>query len=782
MGSGINPSSNPQTAKIRPDYVVNDGNDNYFISDSLMDVVWFYNRSGSDITVLNVTVPAGEVKVVAGTGAPGTGTAGVAATSYRLYDPYGIAWNDTRKELYIASYNAHRVVHVGSDGIARHSICNGNTTNNEANHTEGAPATSHSCNRPAGLAFDKNNDRLYVANYSGANIKYFDISDADSSNWTGHIMVGRKNGSGSFSGGSENGNALGGSGSSYARTNGPWALSLDKDGVLHFSEYGGCRVRAVNTTGSTRTFFGGGRSVANNKVLTLFGTGSCNVNTNTYTTLRVRRPRGLQIYQPGGVFKGWFVSNDDYDRITFVNNTASTITVGNRAVPSNTGHYVWGNGQDGYNGDSLSGKDSLVNYAFGMTFDSTETKLVLADRLNNRLRSLEVNVDDGNLESILFGKEKRDFSGGSNTPSKNSVMNQPTQMAYDATNKLLIFSDAYNGRVRSLNLVTGAENTLVGQGLGNGDQDQEDPQDVYMRGPRGIAVHNGGIVFADKYESNGTNRNCLVRVYNQNATTTNFWNTAVIAGKVATVAGNYTLGCAGFSGAMEGTAATTASVYRPEGVATDGTNLYIAASQNHCILKVDNMGNITTHVGRCGSAGDVNGSPISSTSIRLRYPGSIMVDPQYASDGNLFIADQTDRNAGRIKYVNKSSSSVSIAGITVAANSVATIFNTGGYSWGVASFDNQICYTSGHVNRGDLGSHNVTCKRRDDPLGNISLRVGPADGSSSKGGMQNLTEQEGGNAASASLASPYGLSFDGEGNLYISERESSVIRKVKKWW
>lgn len=780
MGSGINPTTNPQIAKVRPEYLANDGSDNFFISDSLMDVVWFHNRSGADITVLNTLVPAGQIKVVAGTGSEGTGTAGVTATKYRLYNPRGIAWDNVRKELFVSSYSAQRVVHIGSDGIARHTLCNGTTGNNTANNTEGAAATSHACYSPAGLALDKANNRLYVANYSARNIKYFDISDNNSANWVGYTLVGRKNGSGTYSSGSDNGDTGGGTAGSVARTNGPWALSLDDDGVLHFTEYSGCRVRAANITGINRYFFNTGRVVNHGKVTTLFGTGSCNVQTGAYTTMRVRRPRGLQVFQTGGTFHGWFVTNDDYDRVTFVNNTGSTITLGDRAVPGYQGQYVWGNGQDGYNGDAGSGKNSLINYAWGLEMNTAENLLILADRLNNRVRSMQINADNGSLATIMAGKEKMDFSGGSNTPAPSSVLNQTTQLLYDSTNNKILFSDNINGRIRALDLVTGAENTVVGQGLGNGDQDQEDPQDVYMRGPRGMAILNNSLIFADKYESNGTNRNCLVRVYNQNATTSSFFNTSVIAGKVATVAGNYALGCAGFTGAMEGGNATAASIYRPEGIATDGTNLYIAASQNHCILKVSNTGTITRYAGTCGSAGDTNASPVSSASVRLRYPGTIVMDPSHP--GNMFVTDQTDRLASRVKYINNTGSAVSIAGISIAANSIGTLFNTGGYTWGVATFDNQVCYTSGHYNAGHLGSHNVVCKRRDDPLGNITLRVGPADGSADKGAIQETTGQEGGLATSATLASPYGLAFDANGNLYISERNASVIRMVKKWW
>lgn len=783
MGSGVNPTTTPNVAKVFPTYIENDGNDNYFISDETLDVVWFYNRSGASITVLNVSVPAGEIKVVAGTGVAGYGTAGDLATKYPLNNPKDIAWDSVNKDLYIASYDANRVVKVASDGKAYHHICSGSTSNNESVHTEGAAATSHACRQPAGLEIDTTARKLFVANYGARNIKYFDISDADPANWTGHILVGRKNGSGSFTAGSENGDAGGGSTSSFARTNGPWDLSLDKDKVLHFTEYSGCRVRAVNTTGSTRTFFGGGISIADGKVMTLFGTGNCGVNTDNYTTLRVRRPRGLQIYQPGGVFKGWFVSNDDYDRISFVNNTASSITMGNQAVASYTGNYIWGNGQDGYNGDAISGKDSLVNYVYGITLDSTENKIVIADRNNYRVRSMEINVNDGNIATLLAGKEKEDFSGGSNTPSSSSVLNRPSHMVYDSANNSLIISDTYNGRIRSLNLTTGAENTIVGQGAGNGDQDQEDPLDVYMRGPRAMVIHNNSLVFADRIDWTGANNNCLVRVYNRNATTTSFWNTSVIAGKVATIAGNFTLGCASFDpSTMDGNNANTVPIFNPEGLASDGTNLYISAYRDHCIMKLASDGTLSRVAGECGTQGDTNATPFSDSSVRLRHPGAIAIDPDYAANGNLFIADQTNRSTGRIKYLNNTSSTVTIAGISVAANSIGTIFNTPGYSWGVATFDNQVCYTSGHETRAELGNHNIICKRKDDPLGNITLRVGPADGSTEKGSVQLKTEDEGQNAASVKVGAPYGLAFDNSGNLYITERGNSVVRMVKKWW
>ncbi|MCB0351636.1 MAG: hypothetical protein KDD38_10665, partial [Bdellovibrionales bacterium] len=104
----------------------------------------------------------------------------------------------------------------------------------------------------------------------------------------------------------------------------------------------------------------------------------------------------------------------------------------------------------------------------------------------------------------------------------------------------------------------------------------------------------------------------------------------------------------------------------------------------------------------------------------------------------------------------------------------------------IARDTDMICYTSGALGNGNLGSHNVICRYR--RSGNLSIRVGQADGGLVKGGSQLDAEEEGmvWNGGSSSLnvklSGPAGLAFDSEGSLYITERDSAVIRKIKKWW
>jgi hypothetical protein len=104
----------------------------------------------------------------------------------------------------------------------------------------------------------------------------------------------------------------------------------------------------------------------------------------------------------------------------------------------------------------------------------------------------------------------------------------------------------------------------------------------------------------------------------------------------------------------------------------------------------------------------------------------------------------------------------------------------------IAKDNDLICYTSGALGNGGLGSHNVICRER--RSGNMSIRIGQADGGLVKGGSQIDAEEEGTvwdvgtTSLDVKLSGPAGLAFDSEGNLYITERDSSVIRKVKKWW
>jgi len=83
-----------------------------------------------------------------------------------------------------------------------------------------------------------------------------------------------------------------------------------------------------------------------------------------------------------------------------------------------------------------------------------------------------------------------------------------------------------------------------------------------------------------------------------------------------------TLAGTGSSGSANGTG-TSASFNYPRGITTDGTNLYVADKSNHLIRKiVISTGAVTTLAGT-GSSGSANGT---GTSASFYYPNGITTD------------------------------------------------------------------------------------------------------------------------------------------------------------
>ncbi len=150
-----------------------------------------------------------------------------------------------------------------------------------------------------------------------------------------------------------------------------------------------------------------------------------------------------------------------------------------------------------------------------------------------------------------------------------------------------------------------------------------------------------------------------------------------------------------------------------------------------------------------------------------------------SGSGNFFISERVTTNNSIIKYVNFSGSSVNILGTDVSSQTINEVKSGIDYLGSVATFEDQICYSQGGLGRLNTYAHNVICEDR---TGASSVRFGRGKSSAYNGAIQLTNEEEGIQASSANFSGPYGLAFDSEGNLYISERNSNTIRMVKKWW
>ncbi|MCI0340935.1 MAG: hypothetical protein L0216_07240 [Planctomycetales bacterium] len=286
-----------------------------------------------------------------------------------------------------------------------------------------------------------------------------------------------------------------------------------------------------------------------------------------------------------------------------------------------------------------------------------------------------------------------------------------------------------------------------------------------------LADSGGNLVVLDTL-------NHRVRVRNPGASAVTAYGVTVPAGGTATVAGT---GLAGFNG--DNQPATQAQLNFPRAGVLDGSDhLFVADTLNHRIRRVDRATGFVTTV--CGSGVPGNGGNGGlATSAALDSPRGLALD----GSGNLTIADTENH---WIRFVNRTSSSVSLFAATVAPANVDRIVGTGAQGsggdnnpaqnaqlkrpWGVA------LGAGGLLLIADSDNHTI---RAANPgaspvsVGSVSVGAGKIDLVAGQKGKRGFVG-DGGVATSAKLDTPAGVALDASGNLVVADGANGRIRVV----
>jgi len=213
------------------------------------------------------------------------------------------------------------------------------------------------------------------------------------------------------------------------------------------------------------------------------------------------------------------------------------------------------------------------------------------------------------------------------------------------------------------------------------------------------------------------------------------------AGAVTTLAGN-----PGVSGIQNGTG-TSALFTNPQGIASAGTDLYVADSGNHAIRKVTSAGAVTTFAGSTtGLPGFVDGT---GTAAQFNTPKGI------ATDGSsLFVADTGNHAIRKIDFATGSVTTLAGTGTAGSANSPAQ-FNS---PEGIA-----VIGTSVYV--ADTGNHAI--RKVANPSGATSTFAGTS-------GSSGFAD---GSGTSALFSSPRGIAAVGS-VLYLADTGNHTVRRL----
>jgi hypothetical protein len=781
VGGGLNPLTQASSIFVHPTALAYASNGNLFFADTDLDVVYYWNKTASLVTVVGVDVPANTIKAVAGVGVGATAAALPSGSSkalrVSLNNPTGLYFDGT--DLYISGSANNLVRKVDSTNTIT-NILGGGTSNTDGVAATGTGASAHICTTPYGVV--KSGDDLFVACSGNNRVKRVDLTSGLAYTFAGN-----------------GGTAAPTSNAASTPTNGtngtlnlPYGLTLDSSGNLYISEYTGCRIRVVNRTAASINFFGTW-AVGAGLMRTIVGdplSNACSyvsgeaVNLTAAADARVHNPRHINIDSTGGKL---LIAQHSNHSIALLNLSGSNLTYGTTTVNSYYSTRIIGNGSGGFIGDGAFADATKFNTPYEAAFDPNTNDIMVADYANLRLR--QVNSSNHRTDLIAGNGSAARLATAGNIDLEVNLekLNSPRHIAYDSVNGDLFIPDYTNQRIRKVDKY-GKSTLVLGSGTtGAGAEEDEYPTSITLNNPSAIALigatttpaFGGHVIFTDS-------TNHRIRFWNRGTANVTYFGVTINAGKVSTVAGT------GVSGNDVTGSAVAAMLKNPHGIATDGTNLYIADTGNNCVKKVDSSGTISAVAGACGAAGAFANGPVGTA--KMNSPQGITYFESGANKG-LFIGDVTN---SRVRFT-RIAGTTAIAGIPVSIGDTNTVACGGAYHddsiiasnascngvYGVAIVGNRFCFVN-------YGYHNIRCV--DISTGIITTVMGPLQGADVVGKYFpattfDITSQDNVMAASGTadpaltdsfgqLARPMGLTSNGTNTLFVSEWSAGIIRKI----
>jgi sugar lactone lactonase YvrE len=229
-----------------------------------------------------------------------------------------------------------------------------------------------------------------------------------------------------------------------------------------------------------------------------------------------------------------------------------------------------------------------------------------------------------------------------------------------------------------------------------------------------------------------------------------------------------------------GQPATKSGLNYPSGVAVAKSGIiYIADTVNYLVRQVSTSGLIKATAGNtklCHDPTTACGDGGAATGAQLNYPIGVTTD----GAGNVYVADTGDN---KIRVVNTGTTTITVAGVLIAAGTIRTVAGTGA-----------ACATSAAGSCGDTGAAigaqlNNPQGIAVDTLGNIyisdsgdrRIRIVSTSGviNAYAGSGQPCFPAAGcgnnGPATSANLTNPWQIALDAAGNLFIADAPTNSV-------
>lgn len=299
----------------------------------------------------------------------------------------------------------------------------------------------------------------------------------------------------------------------------------------------------------------------------------------------------------------------------------------------------------------------------------------------------------------------------------------PTGITTDGTN--LYVADFRNDTIRQIVMATGAVTTIAGTAAVQGSADGTGAAASFYY-PYDITTDGTNLYVTDSF--NSTIRQVVIAT-----------------GAVTTIAG-----IAGLTGSIDGTGAA-ARFSLPDGITTDGKNLYVADSNNNTIRQiVISTGAVTTIAGVPGVTGSADGT---GAGARFYNPAGITTDGTY-----LYVADFNNSTIRKVV--------IATGAVTTIAGSAGVVGITDGLG-AAASFNKPAGITTDGTNLYVADTYSSTIRQIIIATGAVTTLAGTAVVQGSADGT----------AAAATFNLPFGITVVGT-DLYVADTNNNTIRKI----
>ena len=475
-----------------------------------------------------------------------------------------------------------------------------------------------------------------------------------------------------------------GSGSN-ARFNAPTGLATDSAGNVYVSDYDNGTVRKITPAGTVSTLAG---------LPLVYGS-----TDGTGSGARFNAPSALVVDPSGNVYvTDW--SNRNIRKIT----PAGTVTTIAGLV--------------GVTG-TTDGVGTAARFAGpgGIALDA-DGNLFVCDSPNHSIRKITP------AGSVTTYAGLSGTSGTTNATGTAARFNRPLGIVADGDGNVFV-ADSSNNSIRKI-APGGVVTTFAGANGLRGSANGTASLSRYFR-PTGISLDRSGNFFV------ADNNNYTIRKISA-------------AGIVTDYAGP-----GGTFGSTDGVG-PVARFNLPGGLALDGSgSLLVADSSNYTVRKVSTAGSVTTFAGVAGTL-FYNDGPLAGA--RMGYPSSVTVD----TAGNIYVSDAIYH---AIRLITPEGNVFTYAGQPLTSGSANGVGTAAQFN----APDGLATDREGNLYVADASNH-------------VIRKISPTRVVTTLAGLAGTSGTADGSGTTARFNGPHGVTVDGSGNVFVADTANHAIRKI----